>query len=255
MAPALLLATGAEVVPGESRPSSGLTVVLPATSARDLIARSRDGRVLVHGLILDQGQADTLHGEVAAVKASGLVSTSVRDGQPVLPYAEDMVDELVIDREALVDKTPAQAEIDRVLISRFGVARIREKGAWNDYRRPMPATYGEWTHYFHDATNNPVGEDNVATIATGVRWIADGQANGGSFQLVGGGRLIHFNREVRSNFTGCGGQTWATTRVQNAFNGLPLWETSAANWKEEYTQRYDRAVIDDDRLIHLRTRK
>jgi outer membrane protein assembly factor BamB len=235
-------------------PDSGLCAVVPATTAQDLIARTKGGRVLVHALAADPAAAARLQAEVGKGGASGLVSVMHWDGFPALPYAEDLVDELVIDPAGLAGKVPTKAEIDRVLVPKFGVARIRQGGAWTDYRRPMPSTYGEWTHYYYDATNNPVGSDQATGISTGVRWIAEAQCAGGSHQLIGNGRLIYFNVGERSNFGGQGGGSLALIRARNAFNGLPLWDRTNRDAKKNALMRYEGAVLDGDRLIHLRSR-
>jgi outer membrane protein assembly factor BamB len=235
-------------------PDSGLCVVVPATTAQDLIARTQGGRVLVHALAADPAVAARLQAEIAQGGASGLVSVMHWDGFPALPYAEDLVDELVLDPAGLAGKVPTKAEIDRVLVPKFGVARIRQGGAWTDYRRPMPTGYGEWTHYYHDATNNPVGSDQVAGIVTGVRWIAEAQCIGGSHQLIGDGRLVYFNVAERSNFGGGGGGMYSLLRTRSAFNGLPLWEKTDNDWKKTALTRYEGAVLDGNRLLHLRKR-
>jgi hypothetical protein len=234
---------------------AGLCVVFPATSATDLVARSREGRVLVHALTPDAALADQLRKAIAAEGLSGQVSVMVWNESGELPYADDLVDELVIDRDTLAGKGPSQAEIDRVLIPQFGVARIHEKGVWKDYRWPMPGTYGEWTHYYHDATNNPVGTDQVATVATGLRWLAEAQVSGGSYQLVGNGRLVHITGNDRSGFGGDGKAHWEVIRVRSAFNGLPRWELTKPNARDMPTRRYEGAVLDGDRLIRLRSSK
>jgi outer membrane protein assembly factor BamB len=250
-----LLTPRAEITaapPATAEPiSSGLSVVIPATDARDLIARSREGRVLVHALATDAAVADRLRTEIAAGKANGLVTIQVWNGFPALPYAEDLVDDLTIDADALGGRGPSPAEIDRVLVPQFGKARIRAGGVWTERVRPMPASFGEWTHYFNDSTNNPVGKDQ-AGIPTGLRWIAGSQVSGSGYELVGGGRYLHVGTEERSNFSGYGGISRWSMRVRNAFNGLPVWDQTAGDWKRTSWQRYEAAIIDGDRLIQLR---
>jgi|GEM_PF-5475974 len=248
----LLLAVAQRAYAGDL--AGGLSVVIPATTANDLIARSQNGRILVHGLAGDRATAEKLRAEIVGAKLSGVITVAVWDGRTVLPYAEDLIDELVVDQDALGANAVPQKEIDRVLVPKFGVARIHEKSATRDHRRPMPKTYGEWTHYNHDATNNPVGSDSATGVATGVKWIAEAQASGGSHSLVGGGRLVYFNVAERSNFGGNGGGSYAVMRTRNAFNGLPYWDRTNNDWKKNSIARYEGAVIDGDRLIHLKTR-
>ncbi|MFM2089867.1 MAG: hypothetical protein RLZZ127_356 [Planctomycetota bacterium] len=245
---ALLFAAAATA--GEPAPPSGLCVVVPAVDAGDLIARAAGGRVLVHALATDAAAIPALREAIARAGMSGLVTVAAWDQAPALPYAENLVDALIVDADALGARAPAAAEIDRVLVPRFGRAQVRTGGVWKDRTAPMPARFGEWTHYFHDATNNPVGSDAIG-VSTSLRWIAESQSSGTGYQLVGGGRLVSVSTGRRSNFSGYGGIRRWTLRVRNAFNGIPQWEQTGDPKKTSW-QRYEAAIIDGDRIIQLR---
>lgn len=244
--PVLMLHAGE----AESVPPHGLCVVLPAVSAGELVERTAGGRVLVHGLALDPATAERLRGEVAAAGANGLVTIQVWEDRPALPHAEEMVNDLRIDADALGADAPPAAEIDRVLIPRHGQARIRRKGEWTSHRTPMPASHGEWTHWFHDAGNNPVSRDQAAGPATGLRWIAEAQAGAGDVRVVGSGQLIapahEDNRRAAAR---------VVLRARDAFNGLPVWQVVQGDMKLHRLPRCEPMIIDGERLIHLRTRK
>jgi hypothetical protein len=243
----LLLALAACVAPldaGEEPISSGLCVVVPATTSDDLVRRSQDGRVLVHALVTDAARAEELRGEIAKAGATGLVSVMAWNGFPALPYAEELVNQLIVDRDALPNG-PSDAEIDRVVIPRFGFAEVRSKGAWQRRSRPLPAGYGEWTHFYHDATNNPVNQE-TAGVATGIRWITGPMAEGEGHSYAGNGMLVDVvatRRLVEAN----------VVTGRHAFNGLPVWRQAYSDMKRFSARRYEPNVIAGDILIRLRT--
>ncbi|MFM2092130.1 MAG: hypothetical protein RLZZ127_2619, partial [Planctomycetota bacterium] len=250
---ALLLAVTA--MAGDPPQPHGLCVVVPATQADDLIGRTAGGRVLVHALATDPAAVPVLRSAIAAAGMSGLVTVVLWEGAPVLPYAEDLVNDLVIDLDALGQRAPSAAEIDRVLIPRHGQARIHERGAWRTHRRPMPAGYGEWTHWFHDASNNPVSGDRATGLATSLRWVAEPQGGGFDHRVVGNGLIVGGVQDLRWGFANYSKIARAAgLRVRDAFNGLPTWETRSADLKRYNVPRYEPLIIDGDRLICLRER-
>jgi outer membrane protein assembly factor BamB len=224
--------------------SSGLSVVIPATGAPDLIARAQNGRVLVHALTPDPALAARLRAEIDKAGATGLVSVMVWQDFPALPYAEELVNHLVVDADAL-PTPPSEQEIDRVLIPKWGIADLRVKGAWTRKTKPLPAGYGEWTHYYHDHTNNPVNGEE-AGIVTGLRWITGSTTDGENHSYFGSGKLVDVVTTQRA-------YTATLITVREAFNGLPVWRKVHGDTKKVSSRRYEPNVIAGDRIIRLRT--
>lgn len=193
---------------------TGLCIVLPAVSGKELGALSHDGRFVVQGLC-SSDQLDAVRGDIPE-KMSGLVSAQGWQKDAKLPYADHLVNLLVIDRDALGAAGPTDAEVLRVIAPATGAVWQKKAGAWSKLTKPMPKEYGEWTHYYGDATNNPVSKDTAVKVPTGLQWIAESPLRQSSEnQLAEGGRYL-------GGFGDSGGFKGYMS-VRGAFNGIEQW--------------------------------
>jgi len=192
----------------------GLCIVLSATDGAALSALSYEGRFVVQGL----APATSLNAVRAAIPVplGGLVSARAWTPAASLPFADHLVDLLVVDRDALKGGGPADAELLRCVSPVTGAVWLRSGGAWKKLTKPMPPEYREWSHYYYDATNNPVSGDTAVKTPTSVQWLTENlAANGSANQLISGGRyLAVFNRRPSMTYT-----------TRSAFNGISMQET------------------------------
>jgi outer membrane protein assembly factor BamB len=99
-----------------------------------------------------------------AIRRLGLADRVHADllDEPVLPFAEGVVNLLV----ARDDLGVGREECRRVLAPGGSIG-----GAAPSFTAPRPAGMDAWTHYLHDASGNPVGQDALVGPPRHLRWI------------------------------------------------------------------------------------
>jgi len=193
----------------------GLCIVVPPSDAAQLTALSSGGRFVVQGLA-PANVVDAIRAKIP-IAMGGLVSVQAWKSGGVLPYADNLVDLLVVDRDVLGAGGPADAELLRVVAPAQGAVWQKKGDTWSKLTKPMPTEYGEWTHFYYDATNNPVSRDTAVKIPTSMQWLNENMTGSGSAnQLVSGGRYLGIFNRRPSNIA-------YTTR--GAFNGITLQRT------------------------------
>jgi len=227
----------------------GLCIVVPATDGAGLAALSGEGRFVVQGLA-PATVVDSVRASIPTPLA-GLVSAQTWTPGKALPYADNLVDLLVVDRDALGSGGPADDELLRCVAPEHGAIWLKAGGAWKKLTKPMPATFGEWTHYWCSATGNPVSKDQ-GEIPTGIQWIADspsGGENHGGNQLAADGLFYSTNKDYLAYLGG----NWNREIMRGAFNGIARWEIA---WKGNVqpVNRFDPIAIVDGRVYRLRDR-
>jgi hypothetical protein len=248
LALALLCAplAGAEPLAGTvagSGVQAGLCVVLPAGDGAALGDVAKDGRFVVQGLALSEAEVATAR---AAIPAAIHGLATVRAWRPgeALPYADHLVNLLVVDADALGGRCPSDADLLRAVVPQTGALRIRRKGVWTTVTPPKPAAFGSWSHYYGDATGNPVSTDNVPGPANALQWIADGPAAMAQQMVV----LVDGDSHVVSQFEADAGRNEIVSR--SAFNGFHRWTTPAPG-KTGKMERNGPVVALDGRIYTL----
>ncbi|MFM2090253.1 MAG: Serine/threonine-protein kinase AfsK [Planctomycetota bacterium] len=149
----------------------GLVVQIGAESAQALgDFTGRDHGRLVHGLTADDAVRDRLRGELHAAGLHPLASVATWHGAPRLPYADRLVNLVVLDRDALGAVAPDEDEVRRV-VAPGGAILHRRGGIWSVVRVPRPDTFGDWTHYDGDAAGSSVSTDRAMTGIRSWQWI------------------------------------------------------------------------------------
>ena len=171
----------AEQVIKETGVSAGLAVHVGTTDGVLEVGLTHDGKMLVHGLALSDEAAVKARRHILDKKLYGLASVSVVGTAATLPYYDRLVNLLAADLDALGDRAPSAAEIDRVL-GYEGAAYLKKDGKWAKTVKPTPKEVDSWGHYAYDASQNPVSKDLVVGPPNTVRWI-DGPFG---MNLVGG---------------------------------------------------------------------
>jgi hypothetical protein len=199
----------------------GLCVVVGAADVQQLVSLTNNGRVLVHGITLDDAVATKARTAIAEAGLAGLMSVQRVRSFATLPYNADLVNLLVVDSDALGQQGPPDAEILRVIQPKHGVAWIRKGGQWAGRTKPMPKEMDEWTHFNHGPDNNPVSDDSAVGPMTGIQWTA--HIEGGHNNSVG--ILLANGRWFNNYETFClpRGDRQSRLDARDAFNGMLLW--------------------------------
>ncbi|MCX5671178.1 MAG: PQQ-binding-like beta-propeller repeat protein, partial [Planctomycetota bacterium] len=210
---------------------AGLGVHVGATDGVLEIGLTSGGRMLVHGLALDDASLATARQAIQAKGLYGLASVEKAAGLHPLPYAENLVNLLVADLDALGAKAPPESEILRVLAP-GGMAYLGRGGAWTKTVKPRPKEMDDWTHFDYGPEGNGVSHDRLVRPATFVQWAVGVQAiklggNPAGFRVytstrVAGGRAFFEWGAAEKGRR----DTWYDGR--DAFNGLPLWSVKNA---------------------------
>jgi outer membrane protein assembly factor BamB len=207
----------------------GLAAVLGG-DAETPASLAAEGRMIVHWLVADATRVDGVRVEIARRGLGGRVVLGTLSDDGRLPQPDRLVNLLVGDLDALGDRAPATAEIDRVLAVR-GASYVQSRGQW----RVRPSLRNEkldgWTHRFYDASGNCVGRDRLVGFPRAVQWqhgpaMEDGCGNG-KIPRIADGRHVAVD-----TFTG-------DLVCRDAGNGTLLWRVPVAQ-----SENADFAVVD-----------
>lgn len=184
---------------------------------------------MVHGLATSESDVRRARAYLQNKGLYGPVSVDLWDGVH-LPYVDNLVNLLV----STDDDPPEAAEVTRVLAP-GGVAFIRRGGVWRKTIKPRPDNIDEWTHYFRDATGNPVARDAVVGPPRGLQWVGSPRwsrhhdhmasmtalvtANGRLFYIIDEGPTASIQLPSR----------WRLV-ARDAFNGTVLWKRDIPTW-------------------------
>lgn len=209
---------------------------------------ARSGSWLVHGLALDDAEADQARRTLRRAGLYGRASVDRTDIHP-LPYADNLVNLVVASGEWPVPKE----EVLRVLAP-GGVALALDSrlSTVDSFRKPRPSTMDDWTHRSHDAGGNCVSSDTAVGPLVGLRWIAGPAwplgtgyqvSNGGT--LAAGGRLFNVTLNEVTNFRKTPqerNQSWFLT-ARDAYNGLLLWSRPIDRAMRRDGQEFGDAIV------------
>jgi len=193
------------------------------TAALDL---GRTGRVLVEILDTDAARVERAREKINSAGLYGLVSANRWASDKPLPYAENLVNLLLIEKGRKVP--PAEAV--RVLrpagvfltqgggasasaLKKAGledVQTVQAGGAWALARKTWPAEMDDWSHPVHGPDGNTVSNDRLVENVSNIRWCAGPEVHD-SAMVTAGGRFYHRGVMAR-----------------DAFNGLLLWDREIA---------------------------
>ena len=201
----------------------GLVVQLGAGDTCAAAQCSRAGHHLIHVLDPDAERIRTAQRQLRREGCYGLAwAEQLRDNDR-LPYAEDIVNLIVVD-----DVTMPAEELKRVLapggsivihdhasldprslrpgdLREAGFGSIRQEGDSLVARKPWPIEIDEWSHPRHAADGNAVSLDHRVGPPQRVRWIAAATS------------------EVEGLVTAGGRNFYGGVLARDSFNGLRLW--------------------------------
>ena len=213
----------------------GLIVHLGCGDGKLTAALHASDAYLVHGLDADSKHVEAARRHIQALGLYGKVSVECWTDSTHLPYADNLVNLLVAANAENIAKIPRD-EVLRVLAPR-GVAYINSGGQWTKVVKPWPKEMDEWTHYLHDAGNNPVAHDTVVGSPRRLKWLCEPLWSRShefmsslSAMVSAEGRLFYIMDEgVISVTTKAMPEKW-TLIARDAFNGILLWKRPMTKW-------------------------
>jgi SAM-dependent methyltransferase len=227
---------GAETQPAAARAAQilesagirgGLIVHLGCGTGELASALRAGDRYLVHGLDADPQNVEAARKQIRSHGRYGPVSVAGIRGA-TLPYADNTVNVIVSEGPTTI---PA-GEIRRVLTP-LGAALIDGKKTV----KPWPADIDEWTHFLHEADNNPVARDTQVGPPKHLQWVAGplwARSHEIHPSIVGmvsaGGRMFYLHD---AGPIGVFDETFPNRWVliaRDAFNGTLLWKRDVGNW-------------------------
>ena len=212
--------------------TGGLVVHLGCGEGKLTAALRADDSFLVQGLDTDPTNVQKTRAHIQSLGLGGDVSAGVFDGQH-LPYADNLVNLLVITGQPSVDKE----ELLRVLCPGGSVLALDPGlSTLDSFTKPWPAEIDEWTHYLHGPDNNAVAQDSVVGPPRHFQWISKPHFSRSHDHLASvsavvssGGRLFCIVDMGSIAFAGASPR-WRLV-ARDAFNGIQLWEREISNWE------------------------
>ena len=184
---------------------------------------------LVQGLERDRAQAERARARVVSRGLYGKVTVESWSGKG-LPYVENLVRLLVLERPGLVSREEAL----RVTAPGGVILEKTEKG-WKKTVKPRPSDIDEWTHYLHDSTGNPVSRDQRVGPPRRFQWKAaplwsrhhDRMASMSAL-VSSGGRIFYILDEGPRASIELPSSWFLAAR--DAFSGVLLWKRPIPEW-------------------------
>jgi outer membrane protein assembly factor BamB len=210
----------------------GLAVQLGATDSGFLGSLTNHGKRLVQGLTLDDATRDNVRAGLISTNVHPLASVSTWYGAPRLPYADRLVNLLILDRDALAAKAPSEAECQRV-VTPGGVVLARSGGMWTQTVVARPPGFADWTHFDGGPDGNAVSADAEATGLHGLQWIDNvrelrwqktGPHGGdqGNMRILG--RYVVIDMNIRAMDKDPKFQPRVFLECRDVNNGLLIWQ-------------------------------
>ena len=226
-------ATTVEEITGlllESKVRGGLIVhVGCGEGGRTAALRAADSFV-VQGLEADSAKVAAARKHIRGTERYGSVSIVRWTDLARLPYAENMINLLLVEATGKL----SEVEVLRVLAPK-GIAYMREQnGQWRKVVKPWPEGMDEWSHWDHGADGNPVSLDVFVGPPRRTQWI-DGptwsKKHWGprlSAIVTAGGQLFCVQDETPTSLFNIEAN-WVLI-ARDAFNGVVLWRRDLPDW-------------------------
>jgi outer membrane protein assembly factor BamB len=207
----------------------GLIVQIGCGDGKLTAALHANDSYLVQALDTDAQKVERARAYIRSQGLYGKVSVDYWDGHN-LPYIDNLVNLVV--SENIGDLT--KKEIVRVLVPE-GVAYIKEGADWSSTFKIRPKEMDEWTHYLHDASNNPVAHDLLVGPPRRYQWVGSPRWSrhhdhmASMSALVSTGGRIFYIMDEGSRASIQLPAHWVLVG-RDAFNGTILWKRPMASW-------------------------
>ncbi len=219
----------AEQIFADTGVKGGLIVHLGCGDGRLTAALHAGEGYLVQGLDKDAGNVAKARAHVQSAGLYGRVAIDRLPGDS-LPFIDGFANLVVAERLGSIP----MAEVLRILAPN-GVAYIKEGDSWTKTVKPWPKEIDQWTHFFYDATGNPVAHDTVVGPPRQYQWLGGPRwsrhhdhmasmsalvsANGRMFYIVDEGSRASIQLPAH----------WFLI-ARDAFNGTILWKREIPTW-------------------------
>ncbi len=209
--------------------TGGLVVHVGCKDAHVLRRIAARKGVLAQGLVTDADALRQARSRLLDEAQYGRVS--LRFWQPPhLPYIDNLVNLLIVEQPDSVPK----AELLRVLAPN-GRACVRRGSQWETITKPRPDDIDEWTHYLHDATGNPVAQDDAVAPPEHLQWVGSPRWSRHHDRMASmsalvstGGRIFYIMDEGSRAIIQLPPK-WKVI-ARDAFNGTVLWKRDIPEW-------------------------
>ena len=234
----------------------GLVVHLGCGDGKLTAALRAGDAYLVHGLDADAANVEKARQHIRSLGLYGPVSVERWTDPAHLPYADNLVNLLVISDSGF--QMP-ETEVMRVLAP-LGVAYVKgADGKWAKTVKPWPKEIDEWTHFLHGPDNNAVAHDTRVGPPKSMQWVAgplycrSHEIDSSVSALVSArGRLFYILDEGP---TGIADQRlpekWALV-ARDGFSGVLLWKRPLPDWGWPEWKKNQLAGTDWTKLIAQR---
>ncbi|MCH5374498.1 MAG: PQQ-binding-like beta-propeller repeat protein, partial [Planctomycetes bacterium] len=214
----------------ESGVQGGLIVLAGWGDGQGAVTLGSSDRFVVQCLESDAERVQAVRERIRQAGLYGPVSVMRWTGPSCLPYADDMINLLLVQDPRQLDDD----EILRVLVPR-GIAYVKQAdGPWRRIAKPWPDGMDAWSHWNHGPDGNPVSQDELVGPPRRTQWI-DGPSwskkHWGpriSALVTAGGRLFCVQDETPTSLFNIDARWELITR--DAFNGVVLWRRDLPDW-------------------------
>ena len=212
--------------------SRGLVVHLGLADIELAKSFAQQNGFVVRGLTTQGDALKKMHTAIAKTTVGSQLHVQLVKDYARLPFADHLVNLLLVDLDALAGKGPSIEEIKRAISpAPMGAAWLKNKGKWQVISKPRSKTMGDWTHHRKDPNGNMSTTDGGA-VPSGFQWLSGpffalkGRKNSTQALLTAAGRTVYLTQNVNENIEG--GSDEFLIIVRDSFNGLPIWQTP---WK------------------------
>ena len=207
----------------QTKVAGGLAVHLGTRDGAVEIELTKSGRFLVRGLALRTEAVEMARAAIGRDGRQYLASVGLWHDRRRLPLAQESVNLLVADLDALGREAPARDDLLSVLVpGDGGAAWVKQDGTWRALRQAMPREYDGWGQFWHDAQGTDCSRDTAVAPPTGIKFLHSYYSTStNGLRLADGCSLVERigSRKIPED-------KYIETQdmvQRDAFNGLPLW--------------------------------
>jgi outer membrane protein assembly factor BamB len=209
----------------------GLVLQLGTANTDTAIAMGKSGRYIVNIIDGDPSGIERARARLNSANQYGIVSAEVAPDPVRLPYSENLVNAIVVQKSAF-----PVAELKRVLVpdgvlivlgtgslkpaqlknagfAEVTKATLPDGGTLISARKPRPSNMDGWSHPRHASDGNAVSKDTLVGPPRRIRWVAAA------------------THEVEGMVTAGGRNFYGSLLARDSFNGLRLWHYDLAKNK------------------------